>query len=89
MNENIILTIIEFGASILVEGVILSMLFSWIDNRSVEKQQEHITNELNNVEKQNKFDFEQLQTEIRMSKQDILNQIKESAKNSRKDADPK
>jgi uncharacterized membrane-anchored protein YhcB (DUF1043 family) len=89
MNENIILTIIEFGASILVEGVILSMLFSWVENRSVEKQQQHITNELNNVEKQNKFDFEQLQTEIRTSKTDILNQIKESAENSRKDADPK
>jgi|tagenome__1003787_1003787.scaffolds.fasta_scaffold20888704_3 transcriptional antiterminator len=89
MNENIILTIIEFGASILVEGVILSMLFSWIDNRSQEKQEQHITNELNNIEKQNKFDFEQLQAEIRTSKQDILNQIKESAENSRKDANPK
>jgi uncharacterized membrane-anchored protein YhcB (DUF1043 family) len=89
MNENIILTIIEFGASILVEGVILSMLFSWIENRSVEKQQQHITNELNNIEKQNKFDFEQLQTEIRTAKTDIINQIKESAKNRPKDANPK
>jgi transcriptional antiterminator len=89
MNENIILTIIEFGASILVEGVILSMLFSWIDNRSQEKQEQHITNELNNIEKQNKFDFEQLQTEIRTAKTDIINQIKESAENRPKDANPK
>jgi uncharacterized membrane-anchored protein YhcB (DUF1043 family) len=89
MSENIILTIIEFGASILVEGIILSMLFSWIENRSVEKQQQHLTDELNNIEIQNKFEFEQTQTEIRTAKLDILNQIKESAENSRKDADPK
>ena len=89
MSENIILTIVEFGASILVEGIILSMLFSWIENRSVEKQQQHLTDELNNIEIQNKFEFEQTQTEIRTAKLDILNQIKESAENSRKDADPK
>jgi len=88
MSENIILTIIEFGASILVEGVILSMLFSWIENRSAQKQEQHITDEMNNIEKQNKFDFEQLQTEIRTAKLDILNQIKESAENSGKDANP-
>jgi len=79
MDRNIILTILEFGASILVEGVILSMLFSWIENRSQEKQQQHITQEMNNIEKQNKFDFEQLQTEIINSKHEVINQIKESA----------
>jgi hypothetical protein len=33
---------------------------------------------MQNLEKQNKFDFEQLQKEIRDSKTDIINQIKES-----------
>ena len=80
MDQNIILTIIEFGASILVEGVILSMLFTWIENRSVEKQQQHITQEMNNIEKQNKFIYEQLQKEVRDTKQDLISQIKESNK---------
>jgi hypothetical protein len=89
MNQNILLTIAEFIASLIIEGVILSMVFNFISNKAQSQQQEFLAQELNNIEKQNKFDFEQLQTEIRAAKIDIINQIKESAENRQKDADPK
>ena len=79
MNENIVLTIVEFVASLIVEGIILSMIFNWISNKETEKQQQKLKKEMTNIEEQNKFIFEQLQTEIRDSKLDLINQIKESA----------
>ena len=78
MNENVILTIIEFGASLIVEGIILSMIFNWISNKETEKQQQNLQKEMTNIEEQNKFIFEQLQMEIRDAKHDIISQVKES-----------
>lgn len=84
MNQNIILAIIEFGASLIVEGVILSMVFTWIANNQNEKQQKSLQKEMNNIEIQNKFIYEQLQNEIRDAKREIISQIKESAAASKK-----
>jgi hypothetical protein len=77
MDQNIILTIVEFGASLIIEGIILSMIFNWISNKSTEKTQENLQREITNIEKQNKFDFVQLQNEIRDAKNDIISEIKE------------
>jgi len=77
MNENILLTIVEFIASVLIEGIILTMVFQWLANKQNEKQQQNIAQEMNNIEKQNKFIYEQLQQEIRATKTDLLNQLKE------------
>lgn len=79
MNQNIILTIIEFGASLIVEGIILSMVFNWIANKETEQQQKNLQNEMNNIEVQNKFIYEQLQKEIQAAKTEVISQIKESA----------
>lgn len=84
MNENIILTIIEFIASLIVEGIILSMVFNWISTKETDKQQKSLQKEMSNIETQNKFIYEQLQTEIREAKNDIISQIKESATASKK-----
>ena len=84
MNQNIILTIIEFGASLIVEGIILSMVFNWIANKETNKQQQNLQKEMSNIEIQNKFIYEQLQDEIRDAKSDIISQIKESAAASKK-----
>lgn len=84
MNQNIILTIIEFGASLIVEGIILSMVFNWIANKETNKQQQNLQKEMSNIEIQNKFIYEQLQDEIRDVKSDIISQIKESAAASKK-----
>jgi hypothetical protein len=65
------------------------MVFQWLANKQNEKQQQNIAQEMNNIEKQNKFIFEQLQNEIRGIKTDIMNQVKESSKNTNKGANPK
>ena len=78
MNQTIMLTVIEFVASLILEGVILSFIFQHIANKNTNKQEQNLQLELNNIEKQNKFDFEQLQTEVRNSRNDIISQIKES-----------
>ena len=84
MNQNIILAIVEFGASLIVEGIILSMVFTWIANNQNEKQQKSLQKEMNNIEIQNKFIYEQIQNEIRDAKREIISQIKESAAASKK-----
>lgn len=84
MNQNIILMIIEFGASLIVEGIILSMVFNWISNKENEKQQRTLQSEMNNIETQNKFIYEQLQKEIRECKQELISQIKESTNSLKK-----
>ena len=63
MSENIILTVIELATSLIVEGIILSMIFNWIASK----------------ETQNKLIFEQLQQEIRQAKTELINQVKESS----------
>lgn len=84
MNQNIILTIVEFISSVIVEGIILSFIFMWISNNSSEKQQTHLKTEMNNIETQNKFIYEQIQKEIREAKAEIISQIKESAAANKK-----
>jgi adenine-specific DNA methylase len=84
MSENIVLTIIEFGASLIVEGIILSMVFNWISNKETEKQQKILQQEMNNIETQNKFIYEQLKDEMKEMKREIISQIKESAAASKK-----
>lgn len=75
--ENLTLTIIEMVISLIVEGVILGLIFQQITNKSEEKMQQNLKTEMSVIEQQNKFDFEQLQTEIRNAKADIINEIKE------------
>ena len=79
MSENIILTVIELGASLIIEGIILSMIFNWIANKETQKQEQSLRAEMNNIETQNKLIFEQLQQEIKQSKTELISQIKESA----------
>lgn len=79
MNQNIILSIIEIVAGLIIEGIILSLIFYFISNKNSSQQQEFIATELNNIEKQNKNNYEQLEASMIIMKTDIINQIKESA----------
>jgi len=79
MSENIILTVIELAISLIIEGIILSMIFNWIANKETQKQEQNLKSEMNNIETQNKLIFEQLQQEIRQAKRELISQIKESA----------
>jgi adenine-specific DNA methylase len=80
MSESHYLAIIQIGASLILEGIILSMVFSWISNKSQDQQEKTLQNELNNIETQNKFIYEQLQKEIYNCKTELISQIKESTK---------
>jgi adenine-specific DNA methylase len=84
MNQQIVLTIVEIIFSLIVEGIILSMIFNYISDKHQEKQQKNLQNEMNNIETQNKFIYEQLQKEIRDTKTDLISQIKESSKGGSK-----
>jgi hypothetical protein len=79
MNENIVLTIIELATSLIIEGIILSMIFNWIANKETQKQEQSLKSEMNNIETQNKLIYEQLQQEIRQAKTELISQVKESA----------
>ena len=79
MSENIILTVIELATSLIVEGIILSMIFNWIASKETQKQEDNLKDEMNNIETQNKLIFEQLQQEIRQAKTELINQVKESS----------
>ena len=80
MSKDIILTVIELSTSLIIEGIILSMIFNFIANKETQKQEQSLRAEMNNIETQNKLIFEQLQQEIRQSKTELISQIKESAK---------
>jgi hypothetical protein len=79
MDDNVMLTVIELMVSIIIEGVILSMVFAYIANISSEKQNTHLKNEMSNIETQNKFIFEQICKNIENAKTEIISQIKESS----------
>jgi hypothetical protein len=83
MNQNVILSMVELAVSLVIEGVILSMIFNWISNKSQQKLEQKLEDfiiaEVNNVEKQNKYIYEQLETQINNAKIDIISQIKESS----------
>lgn len=76
--ENLTLTIIELVISLVVEGVILGLIFQQITNKSEAKMQSNLKQEMNTIEQQNKFAFEQLQNEIRNAKADIISEVKEA-----------
>jgi LPS O-antigen subunit length determinant protein (WzzB/FepE family) len=83
MND-ITLTLIEIFVAIFIESIILGFVFQMISDKTEEKMEQNLKEEMNNIEKQNKFTYEQLQLEIRSAKNDVINQIKESSKDGGK-----
>lgn len=84
MNENIVLTIVELVISIMIEGIILAMVFQWISNKSTEKQEQNLKQEMQNLEKQNRKDYESIMNAIQLAKSEIISQVKESSKEGEK-----
>ena len=79
MSKDIILTVIELSTSLIIEGIIISMIFNWIANKETKKQEQSLRNEMKKIETQNKLIFEQFQLEIRQAKLELISQVKESA----------
>lgn len=78
MDQSIILTVIEFILSLILEGVILGFIFQQISNKSQDKQEKKLTNEMNNIETQNRHNTELIIEELKEIKIDLISQIKES-----------
>lgn len=78
MPEQVYLSIIEIFIGLVIEGVLLSMVFAFISNQSSEKGNRHLKQEMNNIETQNKFIYEQLMNQMESAKTEIISQIKES-----------
>jgi uncharacterized membrane-anchored protein YhcB (DUF1043 family) len=84
MDNSTFMSIIEMIVGIVIEGIILAFIFQWISTKSTEKQQQSLKDEMNNIEKQAKFDFEQTLKAIQTSKTEIISQIKESSRDGGK-----
>lgn len=75
--KDIVFSLVEIGISILFESIILGLIFQQLSNRAVSDTKTALEEEMKKIEDQNKFDFSQLQNEIRISKTEIINEIKE------------
>jgi hypothetical protein len=80
MNEQITFSLIEIFISLIVETIILGGLFTWVSNKSSVKVEQTLKSEMGTIEAQNKLIFQELKKEIKSSRDDVINQIKESAK---------
>jgi hypothetical protein len=78
MND-LTFSLIEIFVSLIIETVIMGGLFTWISNKTSKQNEQQLKNEMNTIENQNKLIFQELKQEIKSSRDDILNQIKESA----------
>lgn len=76
--KEITFSVIEIFVSLVVETIILGGLFTWISNKSGEKMQIKIKDEIAKLEKQNTLIYEEISSAVHSSRNDILNQIKES-----------
>lgn len=83
MNQQILLSVIELFIGLVIEGVILSMIFTSISNKSSEKQNQILQKEMAKIEAQNKFAYEQIMKNTTNAKTEIISQVKESAYNSK------
>ena len=80
MDKTIVMSIVEFIAGLILEGVILGVIFQQISNRDQDKQEKKLQEEMNNIEIQNRNNTELLQDDIHYLKIDLISQIKESKK---------
>ncbi len=79
MNQQILLSVIETFVGLVIEGVILSMIFTSISNKSSEKQNQILQKEMAKIEAQNKFAYEQIMNSISNAKTETISQLKETA----------
>ena len=80
MTTDIIFSLVEIGIGIIFESVILGLVFQQLSNRSVTDMKNALQKEMQKIEDQNKFDFQQLQSEIKEAKTEIISELKEVLK---------
>lgn len=80
MIKDITFSIIELGIGLVFEAIVVGLIFQQMSNRTQQENETNLRAEMKKIESQNKFDYQQLQKEIRDAKNDLISQIKESSK---------
>jgi type II secretory pathway pseudopilin PulG len=80
MNDQITFSLIEIFISLIVETIILGGVFTWVSNKAAKQNEQALKSELSTIESQNKLIFQELQTAIRNSRDDVISEIKEVMK---------
>jgi hypothetical protein len=78
MMKDITFSLIEIFVSLIVETIIIGGLFTWVSNKSSTKMEQQLKSEMGTIEAQNKLIYQELKQAITESRNDVLNQIKES-----------
>lgn len=76
--RDITFSLIEIFVSLVVETIILGGLFTWVNNKSAEKMENKLKDEIRKLEKQNTLIYEEISNAVHSSRNDIISQIKES-----------
>jgi Tfp pilus assembly protein PilV len=78
--KDITFSLIEIFVSLIIETVIMGGLFTWISNKTAQQNEQQLKDEMATIESQNKLIYQELQAAIKASRDDVISQIKESAK---------
>jgi hypothetical protein len=78
MSEQITFSLVEIFISLIVETIILGGLFTWVSNKTSKQNEQTLKSEMATIESQNKLIFQEIKREVKNSRDDIINQIKES-----------
>lgn len=76
--KDITLSLIEIFISLIVETIILGGVFTWVSNKSAEKMETKLKDEIRKLEKQNTLIYEEMSRSILTARNDIISQVKES-----------
>jgi hypothetical protein len=80
MSNQITFSLIEIFISLIVETIILGGVFTWVSNKAAKQNEQALKSELSTIESQNKLIFQQLETAVKNSRDDVISEIKEVMK---------
>ena len=78
MMKDITFSLIEIFVSLIVETIIIGGIFTWVSNKSATRMEQQLKSEMGTIEAQNKLIYQELSQVIKDSRNDVINQIKET-----------
>lgn len=79
MMKDITFSLIEIFISLIVETIILGGIFTWVSNKTSQRNEQALKSEMSTIESQNKLIYQEIKRAVMESRNDIISQIKESA----------
>ena len=77
MDKTIVISIVEFISGLILEGIILGFIFQMISNKSQEKQQTKLQNEMYRIESQNRHNTQLIMDDLKEVKDSIIHEVNE------------